>query len=304
MPYPVTDITGKRFGKLVVIGQLAASKRGIIWCLRCDCGMHTERTTGDLNKAEQHGVFQACSRSCSQTHDIAGNKYGFLTAITPIGKTNRGLEWSFQCDCGMRVVKNGSQVARGQGALHCGCKSFQGGSAFIDMTDKRFGSLVVIDQASSTTRGHAVWNCQCDCGTELAVTGARLRRGKTHCGCLRKYGPHNHSFRGTGDLPRTYWTRLRAGAVARRLDFEISQKQAWEKFQQQNGRCALSGVELSMTGIQSGQMTASLDRIDSSRGYHYDNVQWVHKTINQIKMNLPQSEFITWCRRVNVHTTS
>jgi len=41
--------------------------------------------------------------------------------------------------------------------------------------------------------------------------------------------------------------------------------------------------------------TASLDRIDSSKGYVKDNVQWVHKDINRMKWNFPQDKFVKLC---------
>jgi hypothetical protein len=44
--------------------------------------------------------------------------------------------------------------------------------------------------------------------------------------------------------------------------------------------------------------TASLDRIDSSKGYSKDNVQWVHKRLNAVKQNLTPEEFLFWCIKV------
>ena len=48
-------------------------------------------------------------------------------------------------------------------------------------------------------------------------------------------------------------------------------------------------------------MTASLDRIDSCKGYTIDNVQWVHKWINVMKSDHSQDEFIALCRAVTTH---
>ena len=50
--------------------------------------------------------------------------------------------------------------------------------------------------------------------------------------------------------------------------------------------------------------TASLDRIDSSRGYVIDNIQWVHKDINWLKNDWSQKEFIELCSRVANHNHS
>ncbi len=48
--------------------------------------------------------------------------------------------------------------------------------------------------------------------------------------------------------------------------------------------------------------TASLDRIDSTRGYSKDNIQWVHKMIQKIKIDVPQAAFVDWCQKVAGHT--
>lgn len=44
--------------------------------------------------------------------------------------------------------------------------------------------------------------------------------------------------------------------------------------------------------------TASLDRIDSSKGYVEGNVHWVHKDINIMKWDFPLETFIKMCKFV------
>ncbi len=45
-------------------------------------------------------------------------------------------------------------------------------------------------------------------------------------------------------------------------------------------------------------MTASLDRIDSTKGYTLDNIQWIHKDLNKMKMNFANDYFIKTCKLV------
>jgi hypothetical protein len=94
-----------------------------------------------------------------------------------------------------------------------------------------------------------------------------------------------------------------ARAKARNIPFQITIQQAWNLFVAQKGRCALSGVPivLNPSTVSAGANTASLDRIDSSKGYTQDNLQWVHAQINFMKHSLLEEEFITWCRRVAQH---
>lgn len=61
----------------------------------------------------------------------------------------------------------------------------------IDLTNKRFGMLVVIRKGNGrkTSGGQyiATWICKCDCGNEIEVDGQKLRKGHTRsCGCLKK----------------------------------------------------------------------------------------------------------------------
>ena len=48
----------------------------------------------------------------------------------------------------------------------------------IDMTGKRFGSLVVIKR-DPQPHVKPYWICKCDCGREISVYGTNLRNGKT-----------------------------------------------------------------------------------------------------------------------------
>lgn len=53
------------------------------------------------------------------------------------------------------------------------------------------------------------------------------------------------------------------------------------------------------------ETTASLDRIDNTKGYLEDNVQFVHKDINRMKWAHSQQYFIELCSKVhNANLTS
>jgi hypothetical protein len=50
--------------------------------------------------------------------------------------------------------------------------------------------------------------------------------------------------------------------------------------------------------VKEKKQTASLDRIDSTKGYIKGNIQWVHKDVNKMKWNWNQSNFINWCKLI------
>lgn len=86
----------------------------------------------------------------------------------------------------------------------------------------------------------------------------------------------------------------------------MSIQDAWALFEAQSGLCALTGTPLRLRSGRADKKgtallkegTASLDRIDSAKGYEPGNVQWVHKHVNIMKLDLTQPEFIAICRSV------
>lgn len=166
-----------------------------------------------------------------------------------------------------------------------------------DIANNRYGKLVAISYSKNDAHGKAMWLCKCDCGKEVDINSASLIRGLTKsCGCEKSA----KAFKGCGEIGRMYWSKVIKSARERNLDFNITIEEAWDLFLKQNRRCAYSGLELFFArdgNIVTGK-TASLDRIDSSKGYVHGNIQWVHKTINHMKMDASEEEFINMCKLV------
>jgi hypothetical protein len=151
--------------------------------------------------------------------------------------------------------------------------------------------------------------CECECGSpsvEKRLDGV-LSGHVPSCGCAYRSRPmmngaRNPAFSGCGEIlgSRMYW--IRRGAERRGLTFEITKEFIWKLFEEQNRRCALSGVELYFGRMyHSHETTASLDRKDNSKGYVVGNVQWVHKDVNRLKRDLNEEYFLAWCHRISEH---
>lgn len=55
-PLDFTDHTGKQFGRLMVVGQLATVGRGhAFWVCQCNCGAYCLRTTATVTKGARCG---------------------------------------------------------------------------------------------------------------------------------------------------------------------------------------------------------------------------------------------------------
>ena len=111
-------------------------------------------------------------------------------------------------------------------------------------------------------------------------------------------------YKGLNTLSGKLFGRLKRGAKSRDLEFLVSIEYLWDLYLSQDKRCALSGVEIELIECEkffTEMQTASLDRIDSSKGYIEGNVQWVHKCLNRLKSNTDNSLFINLCCSVANH---
>ena len=70
----------------------------------------------------------------------------------------------------------------------------------------------------------------------------------------------------------------------------------------QRGLCALSGLPMALIGAgklrRPDYLAASIDRINSDRGYEDGNVQWTCWGANLMKQDMPQGEFLAFCRAI------
>lgn len=172
-----------------------------------------------------------------------------------------------------------------------------------DLTGRRFSKLLVTELATSTKKNvhDRYWWCTCDCGKAKKIRQAHLLNNKIQsCGCFQfRRGKDHRQWKGCGEMAGGFFGIIRHGAKIRGLEFAITPEQVWELFISQNRKCAYTRLELKFSTLSCGNDgNASLDRIDSSKGYTIDNVQWVHKDINIMKMDLSKEKFIDYCRLI------
>ncbi len=75
-----------------------------------------------------------------------------------------------------------------------------------------------------------------------------------------------------------------------------------ELWDRQSGLCAVSGQHMTRyKGHGSNHVigtNGSIDRIDSTKGYTPDNVQWVCWTVNRMKGPMDERSFLGWCATI------
>ena len=173
-----------------------------------------------------------------------------------------------------------------------------GGGNTIDLTNKQFGELTAVKQVKGEG-DCAKWECRCSCGNLHIVKSPCLRRGEIKsCGkCLEHY-----NWQGHGEMSGHYFACVRNNARRRSLTFKLTKKFLWDLFLVQKRLCALSGLTLYFArSYGATEQTASLDRIDSSKGYVETNVQWVHKDVNRIKREYSEDQFLKYVKLISYH---
>ena len=179
------------------------------------------------------------------------------------------------------------------------------GSKFIDRTGFKIGRLTL--EYPVKLKKIIYWMCLCDCGNKTLVSVSSLNSGSTKsCGCLQKeliIVKNRKCWKGYGELSGNYFSQIRYNAKKRKIYFDITTEYLWHLFIKQEKKCILSGVTLTFGDKRKKQrdQTASLDRIDASKGYIEGNVQWVHKIINIMKGKQDSKEFIKLCIMIGKH---
>lgn len=169
------DLTGQRFGKLVVIRDVGRKNGTVLWECVCECGNHVNVISANL----QRGNTKSCG--CVRVKDLSGQRFGKLVALNSTNKrSGRSMIWTCKCDCGDYTEVGANNLSNGH-TKSCGCI---GGSKYL--VGKRFGKLTVTKQLKKRYFGNIVWQCLCDCGSVTEVSTNALKKGNTKsCGCFK-----------------------------------------------------------------------------------------------------------------------
>jgi len=172
---------------------------------------------------------------------------------------------------------------------------------------------VVSEKIEISSDNKRMFNVQCSCGKVEFKRAGHLISGrcKSCKSCASKLTsnkfPPPINFRGIGSLSKTFYSSIKQGAKVRNIPFKISMEYIWNLFNMQQGKCALTGIDIELSrSIKNcnpdyAKITASLDRRDNGLGYVEDNVWWVHKTVNRLKNNYSVEELKYWSNLITFY---
>jgi len=107
---------GQTFGKLTAIKPIGKTSRGKEWLFQCSCGNTIEAALGQVKA----GKAKSCG--CLRSKDIAGQKFGRLTATKQLEKKSKSgcYRWECVCDCGRTATPTIGELNSGN-TISCGC---------------------------------------------------------------------------------------------------------------------------------------------------------------------------------------
>jgi len=206
------DLTGRRYGKLVVTKY--AGKRGKynLWECKCDCGNTTKVMVHVLNAGKTISCGCAVRDVArARRQNLIGKRFGRLVVVESV-EQETSYVWRCVCDCGNEITAKTADLNRGH-VSSCGCLRFDRirESSFNDLSGQKFGRLTVL-QLHSRDR-IAKWLCECACGCLTVVSGCALVTGNTKsCGCgsreALERGRYKHGKSHTKEM-KAFWARAR-----------------------------------------------------------------------------------------------
>lgn len=203
--------------------------------------------------------------------DVTDQKFGMLTATHISKRGSSGVEtiWRCLCDCGEELDVKISYLTGGK-KTHCGCNV----KPRVDLTDKRFGRLVVKGLAPKSHRTGTMWECQCDCGNIKVVQHSDLGHRTNSCGCLAKDTIQTHNMSKT--RPYKIYQNMLKRCFYSKDEYTYSNyggrgitvSDEWLTFE---------GFWADMEIGYSSEL--ELDRIDVNGNYCKENCRWVNKSL-------------------------
>lgn len=224
-----------------------------------------------------------------------GDVFGLWTVIdnTPITK-NGHTYVMVKCKCGKEELKCLCDLIHGRTT---GCKSCiaRARGKALKLGDK-FKGWTIID-GPRIYNNTQQWLAQCECGnTRWFQANELLNENKcfkcSKCMASVRMSTFIKNKGAIGELTIGKYNKLKKSAENRKIPFTVTIEFLWDLFIKQNGICAITGDKIESI------KKASLDRIDSNKGYVKNNVQWVTYQANVSKHVMSMDQLYEFCKKV------
>jgi len=168
------------------------------------------------------------------------------------------------------------------------------------LTNKKIGSLLVLEKIGKNKRGRSLWKCQCSCGNFCEFEEGHLTGGyRTSCGC--------YANREANCLDKKVITTREKGvqykkwALYKKVPFELLEEEFCQLIFQ---NCHYCGIEPSNTYNHFSRKDKfsikynGIDKIIPKLGYIAENVVTCCKRCNTAKNDMSTDDFFKLIERI------
>lgn len=163
-----------------------------------------------------------------------------------------------------------------------------------------FHAFTIIDENfyKTNSSNHLYLKCKCRCERICFERADYIRKSKRQSCIKCTMELRGRKFSDFGNITAEMLIKIKKRAIEKKLEWNLTIEYLDKLFRKQKNKCALSNIKLCISKNHI-EHTASLDRIDSLKGYIKGNVQWVHKRVNIMKGNMTQTDFIHICKLIS-----
>ena len=217
-----------------------------------------------------------------------GDRFGRWTVISPTFVKNGHTYATVRCDCGKTSDLCLSDLVHNRAHACKSCAAQDRGHIHELHIGDKIKKWTIIEGPrihNSTVQ----FRVQCECGTKRWIQPNELLNPSRCYSCIKC------AHKQPDKLFPTQFGRIKRGAENRNIRFNVSIDYLWKLWELQKGCCAITGDPIETI------RKASLDRIDSSKGYEEGNVQWVTYRANVSKHTMTMDELYDFCKKVLNH---
>lgn len=292
------DLVGKTFGKWTVLEYCGVNNGSHSICMcKCSCG--------EIRKVESKSLKNGESQSCgclyndndhlTRKRNFTGYKHitGGMWSALKWQATRRRIPFEITIEDAYALFEN--QNGR---CIYTGdCLTWGLRRANIHRT----ASLDRIDSSLNYTKENCQW-----IHTNINIMKWDFNEDYFLFLCngvVNKSGATLPDFDYSINFSKSIWKLLKSSAKVRGWTWEFDYKYITDLLLLQRYRCHYTHMPIFIPLVNKNrhQITASVDRIDSSKRYIKGNVQWVHKDINLMKLDFSDLEFTELCQKIIGH---
>jgi cytidyltransferase-like protein len=275
------DLTGIKYENSML--TFVEPKDNYKWLCRCDCG----KTIITNSSSVKRGSTKSCGCLSPKLYPNTGEILGRYWSSTIRGAKKRNIPflidtneaWKIYLDQDRKCNLTNLPIYFSKNA-----KKLSLGNASLDRVDNNEGYIVGNIQWLDKNVNLIKQNFSQQYFIDTAIKITKFNN---------QFSREDYEIK-TKDF-NFYIENLKHSARRRNIDFNLNVNDSIVLFEKQRGQCNLSGQNID---ILSKRSTASIDRIDSNGPYIIDNLQWIHKDINRMKLNYDQEYFTYICNLI------